>query len=141
MQITSTIEELSLKEKDVWKNVEKYTQRIMKNDFKGFLKYLHNDYLGWNYTSFTPVKKSDIQNELLHLPKRKIIWYNLIPLAINVLNELAVVHYIYSVRYQGKDGVVKEKNGKNMDVLLKQKNNWLVIVDNVEILNAKSVKK
>ena len=38
------MDELSPKQKEVWGNVETYTNLIMKGDVKEFLKYFHNDY-------------------------------------------------------------------------------------------------
>ena len=130
MQEAADKEKLSSQENEVWNNVENYTKLIMENDFNGFLEYFHNGYSGWNYTAFLPIKKSDIQNELLHLPRRKVIWYELIPLAISIFKEVAIVHYIYSVKYQDANGNEKEKSGKNTDMLIKEKNKWLIIADN-----------
>ena len=104
MKRVTAKDKLSNIEREVWKNVENYTKLIMENDFIGFLEYFHNNYSGWNYKAFLPVKKTDIQNELLHLPKRKVIRYELIPLAINIIKEVAIVHYIYSVKYQDTNG-------------------------------------
>ena len=68
---------------------------------------------------------------MLHLPRRKVIWYELIPLAISIFKEVAIVHYIYSVKYQDANGNEKEKSGKNTDMLIKEKNKWLIIADNI----------
>jgi len=118
----SIMDELSPKQKEVWCNVETYTSLIMKGEVKEFLKYFHKDYSGWNYKAFLPIKKNDIKNELLHLPKRDIDNYKIAPVDINIFSEVAVVHYYYSVTYKEKDGNEKTKSGRNTDILLKQKN-------------------
>ena len=75
-------------QKEVWENVEAYTDFIMKGDVKGFLNYFHKDYSSWNYYELMPVNKTDIKNELRHLPKRKIVSYNITPVAISIFNDV-----------------------------------------------------
>ncbi|MEN8193730.1 MAG: nuclear transport factor 2 family protein [Bacteroidota bacterium] len=136
----NTIDELSPKQREVWENVQNYTKLIMKNDVKKFLDYFHNNYSGWNYYDLLPVKKSDVKNELWHLSRREITSYKITPVAINVFKEVAVIHYYYSVVYKDKDGNDKTKSGRNTDVLLKQKNKWLLIADHVGVLKNKTNK-
>ena len=118
-------------QKKIWANVEKYTALIMTGDMDGFLEYFHNNYSGWNYKAFLPVKKSDIKNELLHLPKREICSYQIVPMEIKIVNDIAIVHYSYSVIYKNNDESEKEKIGTNTDILLKQKTKWMIIADHV----------
>jgi len=118
-------------QKKVWKNVEAYTDFIMKGDVQCFLNYFHKDYSSWNYYELMPVNKTDIKNELCHLPKRKISSYNITPIAISIFNDVAIVHYYYSVAYKNTDGKEKAKNGRNTDILLKQKDKWVLIGDHV----------
>ncbi len=122
---------LSVDQKEIWKNVEKYTALIMKGNMDGFLEYFHNNYSGWNYKAFIPVRKADIKNELLHLPKREICSYRIIPMEIKIIKDIAIVHYSYSVIYKNEDGSEKEKSGLNTDILLKQDEKWMIIADHV----------
>lgn len=117
------------KQKRVWKNVENYTSLILRGDVNGFLEYFHQDYTGWNYNEVLPVTKTDIKNELQHLPKWEILDYKIIPVTINIFNDVAIVHYYYSVTYKNKAGKEKVKAQHNTDVLLKQKNKWILIGD------------
>lgn len=116
---------------EVWNNVEKYTALIMKGDMNGFLEYFHNNYSGWNYNAFIPVRKADIKNELLHLPKREISSYKIIPMEIKIVKNIAIVHYSYSVSYKNGNKKQKEKYGHNTDILIKQKSKWMIIADHV----------
>lgn len=125
----------SNKQKIIWRNVENYTSLIMKGDVKGFLEYFHEDYSGWNYKEALPVSKTDIEKELQHLPKRKILEYKTIPVAINVFNDVAIVHYYYSAVFTNVDGNEKSKIGHNTDILLKQKDKWVLIGDYSEMQN------
>jgi len=116
-------------QKEVWENVETYTNLIVNSDLEGFLNYFHKDYSGWNYCELMPVNKSDLKNELLHLPKLKNTSYNITPLAINIFNDVAIVHYYFSATFKTTDGKEKLKNGRNTDILLKQKDKWQLIGD------------
>ncbi len=118
------------KQKEIWRNVETYTNLIMTGNVKEFLEYFHKDYSSWNYYKPLPVNKNNIKNELQHLPKREIESYNITPVAIKVFDDVAIVHYYYSAVYVNKDGKEKSKNGCNTDVLLKQKDTWILIGDN-----------
>ena len=120
------------KQKEVWRNVETYTKLIMKSDVDEFLDYFHKDYSSWNYYELMPVNKTAIKNELLHLPKREIDSYNITPIAIKIFNNVAIVHYYYSAVYKNTNGKDKTKQGRNTDILLKQKDKWILIGDNVQ---------
>jgi ketosteroid isomerase-like protein len=124
-------------QREIWKNVETYTNLIMKGDVEGFLDYFHKDYSGWNYCELMPVNKTDVKNELWRLPKRKIVSYNITPVAINIFNDAAIVHYYYSAAYKNTDGKEKAKKGRNTDILLKQKDKWILIGDHVGLLERK----
>ncbi len=129
--------EWSVEQKDVWQHVKMYTSSIMKGDVEGFLKYFHKNFLGWNYNQLLPVDKATIKDELLHLQKREIASYNITPVAINIFNDVAIVHYYYSVAYKEIDGKKKAKKGRNTDILLKQKVKWVLIGDHVGFLGNK----
>ena len=127
------MDKLSSEQGEVWKNVQNYTKLILKNDVEKFLDYFHSDYCGWNYNDLWPVYKSDLKNELWHLPKREILSYKLTPVTINTFDKVAVVHYYYSVVYKIADGGEKTKFGRNTDILIKQKNKWVLIADHVGV--------
>lgn len=131
MKEESQAAHLSAEQKEVWGDVANYTRMIINNDTKEFLKYYHRDYIGLNYKVFLPIKKSDIKNELLHLPKRKINSYEIIPIAINIVNNVAIVHYSYSVVFKTVNGDLIEKSGLNTDILTKKNKKWLIIADHV----------
>ena len=123
------MDELSPKQREVWDNVKNYTELIMKNDVTNFLVYFHKDYSSWNYHELIPINKNDIKNELENFPQRKISSYNIIPVSINIFNDVAIVHYFYTANYKNTDGQEKEKKRRNTDILLKQKDKWVLIGD------------
>lgn len=120
---------------EIWKNVETYTELIMKGDVNGFLEYFHNEYSGWNYSDMLPVSKYDLRCELLEFPKHTIDSYNLVPLVINIFKEIAIIHYYFSINYMGVNGKKINKRGRNTDILIYQNNKWLLVGDHVGILD------
>jgi ketosteroid isomerase-like protein len=50
---------------------------------------------------------------------------------------VAIVHYYYSAAYKNTDGKEKVKKGRNTDILLKQKDKWVLIGDHVGRLGNK----
>ena len=131
MALTLSKREWTASQKEVWENVETYTKLIMKGYVDRFLDYFHKDYSSWNINESMPVSKTDIKYELQHLPKREIASYNITPVAINIFNDVAIVHYFYSAVYKNSDDKEKAKHGRNTDLLFKQKNKWILIGDHV----------
>ena len=128
-------DEWTLEQIEVWQNVETYTSLILKGNVKEFLKFFDKNYTGWNNYEPMPINKTDIKNELCTFPKREVISYLITPLAITVFNNVAIVHYYYSVVYKNSHKKNKEKLGRNTDILLKQKGKWILIGDHTEIVN------
>ena len=120
-------------QQEIWRTVEKYTEFILKGDVEHFLEFFHEKYSGWNNYDLFPVSKNDIKNELLYLPKREINSYEITPLSVNIFNDIAIVHYYYSVDYKSKKGIRKTKNGRNTDILLKHNKNWQLVADHVGV--------
>lgn len=131
MSSLKSIENWSKTQDEVWKNVKDYTDLIMKGDIEGFLDYFHKNYSGWNNCEMIPANKANVKNELWHLPKSEILSYNISPVAINVFKDVAIVHYYYSAASKNRNGKINQINGRNTDILLKQKDKWILIGDHV----------
>ena len=115
----------------VWQTVESYTEQILKGETNSFLKYFHKNYSGWNNFHNYTINKSDIKKELKNLPKIEILSYSICPGSIQILNNTAVVHYSYSVKYKNALGEIKTKNSNHTDILTKDEDDWLIISDHV----------
>jgi hypothetical protein len=50
-------QEWSAAQKEVWKNVEAYSALADAGNVEGFLAYVHDNYMGWNYSSALPRAK------------------------------------------------------------------------------------
>lgn len=115
----------------VWQTVENYTEQILKGETNSFLKCFHKNYLGWNNFHNNTIKKSDIKKELKNLPKFEIISYSVNPGSIQILNDIAIVHYSYSVKYKDSLKQIKTKTSNHTDILLKDNDSWLIIGDHI----------
>jgi ketosteroid isomerase-like protein len=125
-------QEWTNKQKEVWRNVETYTSLIINGDVKKFSDYFHKDFSSWNFYDLMPISKTNIKKELQHFPKREIEFYNITPVSIKVFDDVAIVHYFYSAEYKNTSGKERTKQGRNTDILLKQKDKWVLIGDNAQ---------
>lgn len=126
-------------EKKVWSTVQNYTKQIMTGDINSFLKFFHKDYLGWNYEEQMPISKTEIKNELLHLPKFTIISYKLSPVSIQIKNRIAIVHYYYTAKIKDKENKkIISKAARNTDILIEEDNEWVLIGDHVDLIENKT---
>ena len=118
-------------QKDIWENVIEYTRLILEGEWEKVLDFFHEGYSGWNNYGLIPANKIDIINELQHLKKKEVSSYSLTPVTINIFKGVAVVHYLFAIVYKTAKGKLKTKRTRNTDILLKQKDKWILIGDHV----------
>ena len=99
-------------QKDIWANVIEYTKLILEGEWEKVLEFFHEGYSGWNNYGLIPANKIDIVHELQHLKKKEVSSYTLTP--VNTAK-----------------GKLKTKRTRNTDILLKQKDKWILIGDHV----------
>jgi ketosteroid isomerase-like protein len=117
-------------QKEVWKTVESYTELAAKGDVDGFLKYFHEDYTGWSYQSPVPYGTESVKKWAGYfIPKREILVYDIMPVAIEVHGDFAFAHYYYSQAYKDLEGKTKFRDGRWTDILIKNGNKWQMIGD------------
>jgi len=61
--------------------------------------------------------------------RRQVPHYEIKPLTIKIYNDIAFVHYYYSMVKEGSDGKKKSESGRWTDILMKQGNKWVLIGD------------
>jgi ketosteroid isomerase-like protein len=128
--IPVSAQEWSAKQKEVWKNVQQYWDLDAKQDLVGFMSYFHEDYLGWSKRSAFPGNKAMVRKWVGESYKNsKTIIIDLSPLAINIFNDVAIVHYYYSQLTENKEGKRKPEQGRWTDILMKQGDKWVLIGD------------
>ena len=123
-------QEWSAAQKEVWKNVEAYNALADAGNIEGFMAYVHNDYLGWNYQSALPRDKATVRKFVEYgFMTSKTILTNIKPVAIGVFGNVAYVHYYYAVIYKDAEGKEKSESGRWTDILMKQGDKWVMIGD------------
>ena len=123
-------QEWSAAQKEVWKNVEAYWARDAAGDLEGFLSYFHENYIGWDLTEPMTSNKARLRKFVEHNYKtEKTVLHDIQPVAINVIGDVAVVHYYYTVLGKDADGKDTERSGRWADFLMKQGDKWVLIGD------------
>ncbi|MFZ0390256.1 MAG: nuclear transport factor 2 family protein [Calditrichia bacterium] len=123
-------QEWSSEQQAVWKNVNAYWDAFAGGNVNNMLSYYHDSYRGWGFNEPLPGTKSETQKGLKYfLQNNSIVMYNIKPVAINVLDDIAVVHYYYDMTFKSTEGEEQNTSGRWTDVLMKQGNKWLLIGD------------
>ena len=123
-------QEWSEEQKEVWKNVETYSDLSAKRDLEGFMGYFHDDYSGWNNQNALPANKASRRKFISHyFETTTVLVYDLQPVGINIHDNVAIVHYYYSVVFKDVEGKEKEGSGRWTDILIKQGDKWVMIGD------------
>ncbi len=114
----------------VWKNVQDYWALYGAGDLDGFLSYMHEDYLGWSLGNPLPNNKAEAKKWMEpYWTKRTVTVYDIKPVGILIMGDMAVVHYYYGMMVKGEDGKEKNNSGRWTDVLMKKGDKWLLIAD------------
>ena len=123
-------QEWSAAQKEVWKNVEAYNALADAGNVEGFMAYVHNDYLGWNYQSGLPMDKASMRKFVEYdFKTSKTILSNIKPAGIGVFGNFAYVHYYFTILYKDAEGKEKSSSGRWTDILMKQGDKWIMVGD------------
>ncbi len=123
-------QEWSAAQKEVWRNVVIYWALWADRDLEGFLEYFHPDFIGWSYDSALPQDTSSRRKWLDHsMETNEILVYEINPVAIQVHDKFAIVHYYYALKYEDYDGYEHSNQGRWTDILMKQGKKWVMISD------------
>jgi ketosteroid isomerase-like protein len=130
MQNIAKAQEWSAAQQEVWKGVNDYWTVMAKGDANAFLEYFDKDYLGWEDTQALPSNKAQTQKWLqFFMAGNKVLIWEIKPVGIAVFNDVAIVHYYYTVINE-MDGKKKPETGRWTDVVKKEGNKWVLIGDN-----------
>ena len=117
-------------QKEVWKNAQTYWALYAISDAEGFLSYVHPDYVGWSNSSVLPGSKERMAKFVtLSLQSNKTLVYDIQPLTVKVLGDVAFVNYYYTQIMKNAEGKQKVESGRWTDILKKQDDKWLLIGD------------
>jgi ketosteroid isomerase-like protein len=123
-------QEWSAAQKEVWKNVEAYWALDAVGNLEGFMAYFHNDYMGWDINEPLPMDKASVRKFIEHDYKtEKTLVYNIKPVAINVIGNVAIADYYYTTIAKDAEGKEKTRSGRWCDILMKQGDKWVIVGD------------
>lgn len=114
---------------EVWQNVQSYWDLWAKKDLNGFLQYHHDGYSGWDAEDPMHKNKESVKEWLGHtLQTKEIVVFNINPIDIKIHDNVAIVHYYYSILEKSlpQNKEIK-RTGRRTDVLKKQVDKWVVI--------------
>lgn len=123
-------QEWSAAQKEVWKNVEAYWALDAAGNLEGFMSYFHDNYMGWDMNEPLPMDKAAVRKFIDHEYKTtKTLVYDIKPVAINVVGNVAIVDYYYTEIVKDAEGKEKSRSGRWADVVMKQGDKWVLIGD------------
>jgi ketosteroid isomerase-like protein len=110
---------------DVWAVVEAAWNADEKGDKKWIDRMLTDDFVGWGKGSPAPRSKTSTKMwDRFNDSQGRGVAHELYPLSIIVHGDTAVVHYLYSMAYEDKQGKVEISNGRYSDVLIRTGDGW-----------------
>ena len=92
----------------VWEMEETYWRLASAGDLDGYVALWHDDFVGWTCSSWTPTGKANIGNWVQQI--RDNDWnltYELKPMAVQLFQDVAVVHYAAEYVFDFGDGTTK----------------------------------
>ena len=120
----------SAAQKEVWKNVEAYWALDAAGNLDGFMSYFHDNYMGWDINEPLPMDKAAVRKFIDYEYKTtKTLVYDIKPVAINVVGNVAIVDYYYTEIVKDAEGKEKSRSGRWADVVMKQGDKWVLIGD------------
>ena len=123
-------QEWSAEQQEVWSHVETYWDMFAKEDLEGFLGYLHDDFRGWTKGAPLTRDKAYMQKNLpLGFAGSETVLVDIRPVAIQVHEDVAIVHYYYERTYVDAAGAQAQDTGRWTDVLVAQGDRWVMIAD------------
>ena len=123
-------QEWSAAQKEVWKNVEAYWALDAAGNLDGFMSYFHDSYIGREINQPMPGNKATVRKFIDHDYKtEKTILYNITPVTINVIGNVAIANYYYTRIIKDAEGKEKGRSGRWADILMKQGDKWVLIGD------------
>ena len=116
-------EDWTAEQKEVWAAVKAHSEAIKNGDVKTALAGQHEKMLAWFSVNPDPLKKELIQVEYKNWVGRfKPAFFKLEPLAINIVQNVANVFYLYKW-----ESANKEYSGRSrvLETFIRQDNKWL----------------
>jgi ketosteroid isomerase-like protein len=123
-------QEWSEEQKEAWKFIETHWDQWAKEDMEGILANYHDDFIGWEIISPLTFNKAFLRKNMPHWFKTgEVVIYNIQPIAINIFDNVAILHYYWSNVIQDTKGNETNYSGRWTDIIMKQGDRWVLIGD------------
>ena len=123
--LSSFGQEWTAEQKEVWEMVEKNWESFKKGDLKAFINDYHDKCTILFGDNPSTLNKSQIESENRWQIARKVpTFIRLKPIAINIVNDVANVFYVYKWESKNKE---YSQGGRRMTTMIKENNKWITI--------------
>ncbi len=117
---------MSEAEQKIWEMEKNYWEFWIKGDIDGYMTIVHDDFIGWPASAKEPIEKEegrDFVEKLL--TQTKPINFDIKPLGISIIDNVAVVHYF--LFWKDAEGNKVGKPYRITHTWIKQGGEWKVI--------------
>ncbi len=116
---------------EVWRTVLNYSAAAHRRDLDAYLTWFHPDFTGWHSGDDGPTDKAERSAGLTwYFANSVSLKQNLVPMAVQVIDgRVALVHYKSEETLRFADGKEYESVAHWTDILLKEKERWLIYSD------------
>jgi len=115
---------------EVWQYEQALWELWANKDFDGMMACYHENYSGWGADDAAPAGKETVTKWLNYrYASNSVEIYEISPMAIVVVDDVAVAHYVYTIVVASDEGGKNTYTGKWTDVMKKQGDKWLIIAD------------
>jgi len=121
----------SKKQLEVWETVIDYSKASSDRDLEKYRKYWHHDFIGWHQGWENPTNYQErVEGLKNYFSATESVMYELEPLNIKVLGEVAIVQYKNRMVVRTKKSGEEEYSiSKWTDILVREKGKWRLISD------------
>ncbi|MGI9182130.1 MAG: nuclear transport factor 2 family protein [Longimicrobiaceae bacterium] len=115
----------SPQQQEVWGAVQAQWQASMAKDTGWMERFLHRDFRGWTAGEPAPRDKESAGRWARYeMESGSTVVQDLVPMAIVIHGNTAVVHYHYSQAQTDREGKHRTVHGRYTDTLVKENNQW-----------------
>lgn len=113
-------------ELEVWKIEAKYWECWIKGDIEGYMRLIHENFIGWPSSSTMPSDKKAAKEFVERLlSQTKLFAFEIKPSAIRIIGDVAVVHYF--LIWKNEEGNQVGSTYRITHTWKRQDSNWQVI--------------
>jgi ketosteroid isomerase-like protein len=125
--VSASAQEWSAAQQEVWSLEEAYWERRQRGDVEGFMNLWDEDFVGWPYWAPEPMTKVDIQQSVREGALSGLVGYELIPQAIRLFGDIAIVHYAYELQGRDAEGREASRVGRLTHTWRRLAGKWRII--------------